>query len=570
MTMEDLIAAARGDRPVDLLLRNGKVVSVYSGEILETDVAVAAGHIAGFGPRPALREVDLGGRYLAPGYIDAHLHIESAMASPTEFARAVLPRGTTTVVADPHEIANVIGMAGIDYMLRSGEGQPLQFFFSLSSCVPATAMETAGAELTADDLAPLLDHPRVVALGEVMNFPGVIQGDPAVLAKIRAARAVRKRVDGHAPGVGGQALDAYVAAGVASDHECIAADEALEKLRRGMHIMIREGTGAKNLDALLDIIRPETAHRLMWCTDDRHPHDILAEGHVDAIVRRAVHQGVPPHLAIRMATLNPATYFGLPRTGALAPGHRADMVVIRRLEDPVVEAVYTGGRQVAEGGVLLPSVSFPAPVPVTPAMHVAPGGLDFRLKADGPRMRVIEIIPGQIVTGQAVEAVPVEAGQAVADPRRDLLKIAVVERHRGSGRTGIGFVRGMGLQRGALASSVAHDSHNIIVVGTDDENMRAAARRVVAMQGGLAVVAEGNVLAELALPIAGLMSPEPVRSIQNRMTELIGAARHLGATLDDPFMTLSFLALPVIPELKITDRGLVDVNRFEPVDLFVR
>jgi adenine deaminase len=570
MTMEHLIAAARGDRPADLLLRNGRLVNVFSGEIIDTDLAVADGHIAGFGPREARVEVDLGGRYVAPGFIDAHVHIESAMAAPTEFARAVLPHGTTTVVADPHEIANVLGMAGIDYMLRSTEDQPLQFFFSLSSCVPATAMETAGAALTAADLAPLFDHPRVVALAEVMNFPGVIQGEHDVLAKIRAAHAVGKRVDGHAPGVAGRALDAYIAAGIASDHECTAAGEALEKLRRGMHVMIREGTGAKNLAALAEIIRPETVHRLMWCTDDRHPHDILAEGHVDAIVRQAIRRGVPPHLALRMATLNPAGYFGLRRTGALAPGRRADLVVFGKLEDPVVEAVYVGGRKVAEGGALLPSTPFPDPVPSAPAMHVDPQGFDLRLAPEGPRMRVIEIVPDQIVTRQTIASVPVADGQAVSDPRRDLLKIAVIERHRGTGRIGIGFVRGMGLRRGALASSVAHDSHNIIVVGAGDADMVAAVRRVIAMQGGLAAAADGRILAHLALPIAGLMSPEPVRTIQDRLSGLIGAARALGTPLDDPFMTLSFLALPVIPELKITDRGLVDVNRFGPVDLFVK
>jgi adenine deaminase len=570
MTMEHLIAVARGDQPADLLLRNGKVVNVYSGEIMEMDIAVAAGHVAGFGPRSALSEVDLQGCYVAPGFIDAHVHIESAMASPTEFARAVLPHGTTTVVADPHEIANVLGLAGIEYMLQSTTSLPMQFFFTLSSCVPATSMETAGAALTAEALAPLMPHPRVVALAEMMNFPGVIQGDPSVMAKIRLARDARKRVDGHAPGVQGPSLDAYIAAGVASDHECITAAEAMEKLRRGMHIMIREGTGAKNMAALRDIIQPATAHRLMWCTDDRHPHDILAEGHIDAMVRQAIRLGVAPHLAIRLATLNPAAYFGLPRTGAIAPGLRADMVVFNRLENPVAEAVYAGGQRVAEHGRLLETVDFPDPIPPAPAMHVDPAALDFRVTAAGPRIRVIEIVPGQIVTRHGQAATPVADGRAVADPDRDLLKIAVVERHRGTGRTGIGFVKGMGLRRGAIASSVAHDAHNIIVVGARDDDMHTAVRHVVAMQGGLAVVAEGKVLASLALPIAGLMSPEPIRSIQDQLTGLTRAARDLGTSLPDPFMTLSFLALPVIPELKITDRGLVDVDRFEPVDLFLQ
>lgn len=570
MTMEHLITVARGDQPADLLLRNGKIVNVYSGEILDTDIAIAAGHIAGFGPRSAQSEVDLRGRYVAPGYIDAHVHIESAMASPMEFARAVLPRGTTTVVADPHEIANVLGLEGIAYMLQSTVSQPLQFFFTLSSCVPATAMETAGAELTAQTLAPLISHPRIVALAEMMNFPGVIQADPEVMAKIKLAQGVRKRVDGHAPGVQGPSLDAYIAAGIASDHECITAAEAMQKLRRGMHIMIREGTGAKNMAALLEIIRPETAHRLMWCTDDRHPHDILAEGHIDAIVRKAIGHGVPPHLAIRMATLNPASYFSLPRTGAIAPGQRADMVVFSQLENPEVEVVYAGGVKVAENGHLLASTLFPDSAPPAPAMNVDPAALDFRRVSDGPRIRVIDIIPGQIVTRQSIAAAPVVEGRVVSDPDRDLLKMAVVERHRGTGRTGIGFVRGMGLRRGAIASSVAHDAHNIIVVGATDTDMLAAVRHVIDMQGGLAVVADEKILARLALPIAGLMSPEPIRSIQEQLTALTRAAGDLGTALADPFMTLSFLALPVIPELKLTDMGLVDVNRFETVDLFLQ
>jgi adenine deaminase len=344
----------------------------------------------------------------------------------------------------------------------------------------------------------------------------------------------------------------------------------MEKLRRGMHIMIREGTGAKNLAALAEIIRPETAHQLMWCTDDRHPHDILAEGHVDAIVRQAVRRGVPLSLAVRMATLNPATYFGLPQTGLLAPGQRADMVVLRHPDNPVVDAVYVGGKRVAENGVLLESIAFADPVPVAPAMQVDPGQIAFDVAAQGAQVRVIDIVPGQIVTRQSIAKTPIAEGQAVSDPGQDLLKIAVIERHRGTGRIGIGYVRGMGLGKGALASSVAHDSHNIIVVGASDGDMAVAARRVIAMQGGLAASADGQILAELALPIAGLMSPSPVRTIHDRLSGLIAAARSLGTQLEDPFMTLSFLALPVIPELKITDRGLVDVNRFEPVDLFLQ
>jgi adenine deaminase len=472
------------------------------------------------------------------------------------------------VVADPHEIANVLGLPGIDYMLQATAALPLQFFFTLPSCVPATAMETTGADLSAKAMAPLMAHPRVVALAEMMNFPGVIQADPDVLAKIQLAQDAHKPADGHAPGVQDFSLDAYIGAGIGSDHECIHLEEALAKLQRGMHIMIREGTGAKNMAALLPLVRPETAHRLMWCTDDRHLHDILAEGHLDAIVRQAIRAGVPPQLAIRLATLNPAVYFGLRRTGALAPGQRADMVVLSNLEDPAVEAVYAGGQLVAEEGKLLESTPIPDHAPPAAAMNIDPGGLDFTLKATGTQVRVIEIVPGQIVTRQSVHQAPIVDGRAVSDPHRDLLKIAVLERHRGTGDTGIGYLKGMGLRCGAMASSVAHDAHNIIVVGASDADMLAAVRQVIAMGGGLAVAMDQKILAQLALPIAGLMSPAPVWSIQRRLSELTQTVRDLGSPLPDPFMTLSFLALPVIPELKITDQGLVDVNRFQPVNLF--
>jgi adenine deaminase len=473
------------------------------------------------------------------------------------------------VVADPHEIANVLGVRGIDYMLRTAEGQPMDCLFALPSCVPATNMETAGARLAAEDLAPFFDHPRIKALAEMMNYPGVIFSDPDVMAKLALARRRRRPMDGHAPGVSGAQLHAYVAAGIASDHECTRAEEAMEKLGLGMHIMVREGTCARNLDALFPVIDANTWPRMMWCTDDRHPHDILGEGHVDAIVRKAVAKGLDPVTAIRMGTINPANYFGLHDAGAIAPGRKADLVVFSNLTDIRAETVYCMGRPVAENGRLLADVPRPAPVDVPPAMRLDPGGLDFSIPTKGTRMRVIRAIADQVVTGCDIMSVTDKAGLAVADADRDILKLAVVDRYTGKAHTGLGFVTGLGLKRGAIASSVAHDSHNIIVAGATDADMKAAVARVVEMGGGLVVVNDGRAIADLPLPVAGLMSDQPLAVVRDQMNDLIAASRDLGAALSDPFMTLGFLALPVIPDLKLTDKGLVDVKSFEVVPLFV-
>jgi adenine deaminase len=477
--------------------------------------------------------------------------------------------GTTTVVADPHEIANVLGTEGINYMLRSSQGQPMNIYFTLPSCVPATTMETSGATLTKEDLLPFMGHERMLALAEMMNYPGVINQDPEVLGKINMARGERKPVDGHAPGLSDHDLYAYMAAGISSDHECTTDREAKEKLSLGMHIMIREGTAAKNLDALIPVVNERTARRMMWCTDDRHPQDILEEGHIDSMVRKAIFAGVDPVIAIQMATINPAEYFRIQNVGAIAPGRRADLVVFSDLDSPTMETVYCGGVRVAENGKILPEIETPDPVVFLPSMNVDLEKIDFSIPAETGRIRVMDIVPGQITTGQCILDAMISQGKAFADISRDILKIAVIERHTGSGKVGKGFVRGFGLKRGAIASSVAHDSHNIIVVGTTDDDMKAALRAVVTMGGGLAAVYDNKVCAGLALPIAGLMSREPVKAVGDQMDRLIHAAREFGTTLDDPFMTLSFLALPVIPELKITDKGLVDVGRFKIVPLFV-
>jgi adenine deaminase len=491
------------------------------------------------------------------------------MAGVTEFARAVVVHGTTAVVADPHEIANVLGVPGIRYMLDSARNQPVNVFYSLPSCVPATDMETAGARLAAADLEPFFQDPRVVALGEMMNYPGVLNGDPEVLEKIDAARRHGKPVDGHAPALSGRDLAAYVAAGITSDHECTTAAEALEKLAAGMHIMIRQGSAARNLSDLLPMVSERSGRRLMWCTDDRHPRDLLLEGHIDSIVTAAIRGGVEPVTAIRLATLNPAERFGLHHLGAVCAGRQADLVVFSDLCAPVIEAVYARGRLVARNGRIVPGLRRPDPVPAPPSMRVKRQAFNFAIPAGGRRLRVIDVIAGQIVTRQSIEPTPCAGNRVVSDPARDLLKIAVVERHTGSGRIGLGMVRGLGLRQGALASSVAHDSHNIIVTGVTDEDMRAAVTAVMAMGGGLAAAAGGRIVARLPLPVAGLMSLEPVQAVSAAMDRLLRAARGFGSPLEDPFMTLSFLALPVIPELKITDHGLVDVSRFKPVPLFV-
>jgi adenine deaminase len=566
--IQKLIQAARGDRPADLLLRNARLVNVYLGAVEQKNIAIADGFVIGFGEHPARECIDLKGRYVAPGFIDSHVHLESAMLAPPEFARAVLPHGTTAVVADPHEIANVLGTVGIDYMLQSTRELPLEVWFSMPSCVPSTSLETAGAVLDAADIAPYLCHPRVVALAEMMDFQGVIQEDAKVLAKIEAARKAGKRLDGHAPGLTGRMLHAYLVAGIGSDHECTSLIEAREKVSAGMVIMVRQGSAARNLDALLPLVDAHTARRMMWCTDDCHPHDLMALGHIDSLVRRAIGRGLDPVMAIQMATLNPAEYFHLDHLGAVAPGKRADLVIFNDLNQPVIQQVYAGGRLVADQGTVLPGIFEKPPPPAPATMNVPLNALDLKVPAQGRSLRVIEVVPDQIVTRAAVMGAAIEEGLAVSDVGRDLLKIAVIERHHHTGRTGIGFIRGFGLKEGALASSVAHDAHNIVAVGVVDEDIHRAVETVVRMGGGLAAVAHGRVLAALPLPIAGLMSDQPLAVVRHGLDSLLGAAHRMGSTLADPFMTLSFMALPVVPALKITDHGLVDVDECQVVSLF--
>ena len=568
MNFEKLIDSALGNFPVDLVLKNARIINVFSGEIVEGNLAITDGMIVGMGDYVGRSEVDLEGRYIAPGFMDAHVHLESSMVEIKEFARAVVPRGTTSVIIDPHEIANVLGLDGIRYMLDSAKFNPLNVFVMLPSCVPATNFETSGAALKAFDLHPLMKEKWVVGLGEMMNFPGVLNKDPVVLDKISIAMG--ERIDGHAPGLSGKQLNAYISVGITSDHECTVKEEALEKLQKGMYIMIREGTATKNLEALYPVINDFNISRIMFCTDDRHPNDLLNEGHIDFIIRKAIKLGLDPIKAIRIATLNPALYFRLEKLGAIAPGYMADLVILNNLEDLDIYKVLKNGKFISEGKKL---TFIP---PQYPELRIR-GTVnikwldekDFMIPAkEGKKANIIKIIPNQIITTAIKDYPKIKDGYVEPDTEKDILIMAVVERHLASGNIGLGLVKGFGLKEGAIASSVAHDSHNIIVVGTNAKDILRAVIRVRSRQGGLVFAKDGEVVENLPLPIAGLMSREPLEIVHEKMESLIKAVQSAGSSLSAPFMQMSFLALPVIPEIKLTDQGLFDVMQFKYIDLF--
>jgi adenine deaminase len=555
------LAVARGDEPAELVVRGGRVFSAFTREWLEADVAVVDGYVAGLGEYEGEEVLDAGDRWVVPGFVDAHMHLESSKLLVDEFARLVLPLGTTTVVVDPHEIANVLGTDGVHWLLDVCGGLPLDVFFMASSCVPASAFESPRRPLLPGDLEGLLRRRRVIGLAEMMNFPGVVSGDEHELAKLALPGA--EHVDGHAPGVVGRTLNAYTAAGIYSDHEASAIEEGRERLRAGMWLLIREASAARNLHALLPLVTEYGPHRIAFCTDDREPEHIAEDGHMNTMVRDAVAAGISPEDALVLATLNPATWHGLRHLGAIAPGYQADLLVLPDLESFVPETVLKRGRPVGE----IERVEVPEWVKHTVRVrHVA--ARDFALSWNGDgRARVIGVIPDQITTESLVEEPLVEDGHAVADPVRDLAKIAVVERHLGTGRRSVGLVRGFGLRAGALASTFAHDAHNIVVVGMDDQDMARAVARLAEIGGGVVVVEDRGVRAELPLPVAGLISEAPLGEVVAASRGCIEAAAKLGCTLPSPFQTMSFLALSVIPSLKITDRGLVDVDRFELVPL---
>ena len=566
--LRNRIRAARGEIAPDLILKGGRVVNVFTHEILETDVAIYDGIVVGTGSYGGGRHLDARGQYICPGFIDGHFHIESTMLSATELAKAVLPFGTTSIVADPHEIANVMGRRGIDYIIESSKGLPVDFYIMLPSCVPATHLETSGAVLSLEDMISLKGESRVLGLAEMMNYPGVITAADTVLEKIASFSNMIK--DGHAPLLSGKDLNAYLAAGLRSDHECTELSEAREKIRLGMHIMIREGTLAKNLRTLLPIVSAATVGRCSLATDDLHPHDLLHKGHLNYLIDLAAGEGIDPLLSIVMVTLSTARFFGFGDLGAVAPGYRADILILSSLYPVTVRTVIKDGRIVYDGGRLTaesaepPCTNYQSPMNIRdyePNSFVIPQG--------GELIRIISLIPDQIITKGSVGKAPLLGGAVVPDTEQDLIKIAVVERHHGTGNIGLGMVQGFGLREGALASSVAHDSHNIISVGCNDRDIFVAVKAVEKMGGGLAAVKNGEVLSRMPLPIAGLMSCEPLGKVAHGWEELREAAGNLGCSLKEPFMALSFLALPVIPELKITDRGLVDVKEFRHVSLFV-
>ena len=561
-----LIAVARGDAPPDLVVRGARVFSAFTKEWIETDVAVAEGRVAGLGDFEDGDTVDGRDQYLVPGFIDAHVHIESSKLMVDEFARAVLPHGTTAVVTDPHEIANVLGTDGIHWLLDVCEGLPLEVFVMASSCVPASPFESPRRSLTSGDMESILRRSHALGVAEMMNFPAVIAGDDDELEKLAVRGATH--VDGHAPGLRGRSLDAYLAAGIRSDHESTTYEEALEKRRKGMWVLIREASNARNLVALLPLVKEYGPENCAFCTDDREPDFLVREGHINHMCRLAVEHGLSPEDAIVLASLHPARYHGLTDMGAIAPGFKADFFLMRDLEHFVPTHVFKEGALVVADGKVLPFGGRAVPLWVRRSVRIAPvSAKDLQVASNGGALRVIEVIPEQLLTRARAEVPKLDDGLAVADPDRDLAKIVVVERHHATGRIGKGFVTGFGLQRGAFASSVAHDAHNIVVVGTSDVDMATCVQRLEEVGGGIVVVDEGRIAGELALPVAGLLSDEPVETVVERMDRLHEVLAHMGVKIPSPFMTLSFLALSVIPSLKITDQGLIDVDRFEIVPL---
>ena len=550
-----VIAVAAGREKADLVLKNATYVNVFSNELCQGDIAVAEGLIVGMGEYSGSVEVDVSGKIVLPGFVDAHIHLESSLVSPTEFAKAVLPHGTTTVITDPHEIANVMGTDGIEYMLQATEDLPVDVRFMLPSCVPATPLDESGANLDYRAIDSFYDHPRVQGLAEMMNFVGTINGDAQVVEKIVASQAHHKKIDGHAPDLKGNDLNAYVAAGVYSDHECHDLDDAIAKLQRGQFIMIREGTAARNLEALAPLLCDKYVERCMFCTDDKHPNDLLEKGHIDYIVKKAISLGADPIMAVKAAGYTAARYFLLNNRGAIAPGYLADFVVIDNWENFEIEMVYKKGKLMYDG--VLREFDTPEIDPYLvkrahDTFHVAPlSAADF---TDKRPHAVIGMVPGEIVSEDAGYADHIDLEQ-------DILKIAVIERHKNTHHIGLGYIKGYGLKKGAVATSISHDSHNIIVVGTNEEDMAFAANHIVQEHGGITVVENGQVLGDLRLNIAGIMSDDTLVNVNRDLEAAKEQAYKLGVSKGiDPFMTLSFMALPVIPSLRITTRGVFDVT----------
>lgn len=569
--MGNIINVARGLEKADLVIKNANIVNVLSEEIYKGDIAIVDGVIAGIGENySGEKEIDVNGAFVSPSFIDGHVHLESAMMLPKEFASVVLPAGTTTVIIDPHEISNVLGLHGISFMHEAVKNLPMDVYTMLPSCVPATPFETSGFDLNSYDLSLLIDKPWVLGLAEMMNFPGVLNLDNNVMAKLELAKSKEKRIDGHAPYLSGKDLCAYVASGVKSDHECTTPEEAIERIRLGMYVMIREGTAAKDLDALLPVLKNCNTRKCIFVTDDRHPSDL--KEHINGMVRRAVEAGVDPIKAIQVASLNTAEYFGLQNLGAIAPGYKADLLVLPDLKSFKPDIVMKNGNVIAHNGKLAVEIPQGEALAVRNSVNVrwiTPE--DFKISVNEPDgkigVKALEVIPHQLITKSVETEALVEDGNAISNIENDTLKICVIERHRATGNIGKGFVKGFNLKCGAIASTVAHDSHNMIVIGTNDADMYTAAVALIKCKGGKVVVKDGEIISELALPIAGLMSDRKFDYVVDKCEELNQAAHSIGCELNDPFMTMGFLSLPVIPELKITDKGVFDTNKFDFIDV---
>ncbi|MDQ3199317.1 MAG: adenine deaminase [Verrucomicrobiota bacterium] len=561
------LSIARGEKPAELVFKNAQLVNVLSAEIYLTNVAVDDGRIVGLGDYEGKEVVDLEGAYLAPSLIDGHFHVESTLLTIPEFVRAAVPHGTGAMMIDPHEYANVLGLDGIRYVLESSKNLPIDFFIMLPSCVPATHLETAGARFTADDLALMIADDRIAGVAELMNYPGVFLGMESELAKIRAGKG--KAIDGHAPGLRGKNLNAYALAGIRSDHESTELEEAREKLRLGMHLLVREGSTERNLEHIIALVTPQNSANCSFATDDKLAGDLVEEGHLDHSIRRAIELGVAPITAIQMGSINTARHYRLRNHGAIAPRFWADFVILDDLEEFTVRRVYKKGKLVAEDGRYLGEKPAHVAQPRSTMNVRYQAASDFKVQSDGARrIKVIEIVPNQIITKQALEKPKVNEGEIVSDIERDILKLVVLERHQATGNVGVGFVRGFGLQHGALGSTVAHDAHNLVVVGTNDADMLAAIRALEELRGGQVAVADGRVEAALPLPIAGLVSDQPLEIVIEKIAALNAAAKSLGCGLPAPFMSLSFLSLSPIPALKLTDQGLVDAVKMELTSLF--
>ena len=571
--MQRRINVASGKEPADLVVKGGKILNVFTGEIQLGDIAIVDGVIAGIGQYEGKREVNAAGRYISPSFIDGHVHIESTMVSPLEFAKVQVKNGVTAVIADPHEIANVSGAQGIQYMIEHTEGLPFDAYFMLPSCVPATEFEEAGAILNSEDLAPFYEQPRVLGLAEVMNYQAVLESEPSMVEKLLDARKQHKLIDGHAAGLSGKAIDVYMAAGIHTDHECTTAEEAKARLEKGMYLMIREGTVAKDLKQIIGAVNERNARRCLFVTDDRHLDDVMMEGSINNCIKLAIAEGIPVMTAYQMATLNAAECFRLKNQGAIAPGYKADFLMLDSLEEVAIHSVYKNGKCiVSEGSVQGFPENYPYAIAENLANTVSLGKIDsndLAIKLKGEEANIIGIIPNSLITKRLIEKTNrTKEGFFESDTHLDHLKIALIERHNATGKIGLGIVKGLGLKSGALATTVAHDSHNLIVTGTNDEDMLAAIQELEKSRGGLVIVSEGKVRAKLALPIAGLMSMESANAVYGQLREMNQVLADLGFSQDfNPFLTLSFLALPVIPACKITIDGLFDVTEFKHISI---